>query len=190
MNEWEENTSEYEQKNNRLFVKNAFEWVESIAFAVITVVLIFTFLFRVVGVEGKSMEPTLHDGNFIVISDLFFQPKNNDVVVITPTTSLDIPIVKRVIATGGQTVDIDFKKGIVYVDGKALDEPYIAEPTNLYYDIVFPQTVPEGYIFVMGDNRNHSLDSRDSTIGMVDMRYVLGKALVRILPVTQIGIIR
>lgn len=72
MNEWEENASEYEQKNNRLFVKNAFEWVESIAFAVITVVLIFTFLFRVVGVEGKSMEPTLHDGNFIVISDLFF----------------------------------------------------------------------------------------------------------------------
>ncbi|WP_312644478.1 signal peptidase I [Hydrogenoanaerobacterium sp.] len=190
MEERENSIPGSERQKNRLFVRSAYEWVESIAFAVITVVLIFTFLFRIVGVEGQSMEPTLHNGNFIVISDLFFEPRNNDVVVITPTASFDVPIVKRVIATSGQTVDIDFKKGVVYVDGEALDEPYIAEPTNLYYDMRFPQTVPEGCIFVMGDNRNHSLDSRDSSIGMVDTRYVLGKALLRILPVTQIGAIR
>lgn len=170
-------------------VKGAYEWVESVAFAVITVVLVFTFLFRIMGVDGESMEPTLHGGNFIVLSDLFYQPENGDVVVITPTVSLDVPIIKRVVATEGQTIDIDFTTGKVYVDGKVLVEPYVSEPTTLRYDVHFPQTVPEGHIFVMGDNRNHSLDSRDHSIGMVDERYILGKALLRIAPVNEFGLI-
>ena len=186
----EEEQREQAMNAERRMVKSAYEWVESIAFAVITVVLIFTFLFRVVGVDGESMEPTLTNGSFVIISDLFYQPKQGDVVVITPTVSLDIPIIKRVIATEGQTVDIDFITGDVTVDGEVLDEPYIAQRTHLKYDICFPQTVPKGHIFVMGDNRNHSLDSRDSSIGMVDNRYLLGKALMRVLPVSEIGLIR
>lgn len=189
VNGMEEERREQAMNAERRMVKSAYEWVESIAFAVITVVLIFTFLFRVVGVDGESMEPTLTNGSFVIISDLFYQPKQGDVVVITPTVSLDIPIIKRVVATEGQTVDIDFITGDVIVDGEVLDEPYIAQRTHLKYDIDFPQTVPKGHIFVMGDNRNHSLDSRDSSIGMVDNRYLLGKALMRVLPVSEIGLI-
>lgn len=176
-------------KDSLVFVKSVYEWVESIAFAVIIVVLLFTFLFRVVGVDGRSMEPTLHNKDFVVVSGLFYQPKNGDVVVVAPTVSLDIPIVKRVVATGGQTVDINFVSGFVTVDGQTLQEPYLAEPTYLRYDISFPQTVPEGHVFLMGDNRNHSLDSRESSIGMVDERYLLGKVVLRVAPITKIGLI-
>ena len=97
------------------------------------------------------------------------------------------PIVKRVIATKGDTVDIDFSTGTVSVNGEVLEESYIAEPTTTQYDITFPQTVPEGCIFVMGDNRNHSTDSRYGQLGMVDTRYVIGKVLMRIFPFREIG---
>lgn len=172
------------------FVRGIYEWVESIAFAVLIVVLLFTFAFRVVGVDGRSMEPTLQHKDFVVVSGLFYHPKNGDVVVVAPTISLNIPIVKRVVATGGQTVDINFASGAVTVDGKMLEESYIAEPTHLRYDITFPQTVPQGHVFLMGDNRNHSLDSRESSVGMVDERYLLGKVVLRVSPITKIGLIR
>ncbi len=111
-----------------------------------------------------------------------YQPSRGDIVVVTKPNSENEPLIKRVIALEGQTVDIDFSKGIVYVDGEALDEPYVNTPTNLRYDVKFPITVPKGDLFVLGDNRNGSLDSRSSRIGFIDTRYVLGKVYLRIFP--------
>lgn len=176
-----------EQSGKRNFVKNVYDWADSMAFAVIAVVIVFTFFLRIMGVNGDSMLPTLENGNYVLISDLFYTPEQGDVVVITPTASFSLPIIKRVIATQGQTVDIDFTKGEVYVDNMVVDEPYIAEPTILREDMTFPQTVPEGHLFVMGDNRNNSLDSRSKSIGMVDTRYILGKAFLRVKPISKFG---
>ena len=167
-----------------------FEWAETAVFAVITVVLVFTFLFRVVNVDGDSMEPTLSDGNYVVISGLMYTPKRGDIVVVMPTAQMEIPIIKRVIATEGDEVDIDFEQGIVYVNGTALSEPYTAEATHLRGDMQFPLAVPEGHVFLLGDNRNASLDSRDSRIGLVDERYILGRTMLRLTPFDRFGAVR
>lgn len=173
----------------RARVKSAFEWVDSLVFAVVVVVLLFTFLFRTIGVEGSSMEPTLSDGDRLIVSHLFRQPKRGDIVVIVQPESETPAIIKRVVALEGQTVDIHFDTGAVLVDGQLLEEPYINEPTYMKRDVEFPVTVPDGCVFVMGDNRNRSLDSRDSSIGMVDKRYILGKAVFRLFPFRKIGLI-
>lgn len=173
------------------------EWVEAIITSVVAVIILFTFVFRIVGVEGISMMPTLHGGgdgtmgDRIILTHLFYTPQQGDIVVVTkPDTNTDnVPIIKRVIATEGQTVDINYDEGKVYVDGQELDEPYINEPTYHQGDVDFPVTVPEGCVFVMGDNRNHSLDSRFSSVGMVDNRYILGKAIFRILPFDRMGVV-
>jgi signal peptidase I len=149
--------------------------------------LIFTFFLRTAQVSGKSMLDTLQDQDRLMISRFFYTPRRGDIVVITKPNLDNEPLIKRIVATGGQTVDIDFEYGIVYVDGKALDEPYIKEPTNLKLDVQFPVTIPEGSIFVMGDNRNHSRDSRDSSIFTVDERYILGKVILRIMPFAGFG---
>ena len=163
------------------------EWLETIALAAVAVVLIFTFVLRTATVSGTSMVPTLSNGDRLIISDLFYEPAQGDIVVVAPGVYEDHPLIKRVIATEGQTVDIDFDKGIVTVDGVALDEPYINEPTYLSEGMEFPATVPENCIFVMGDNRNNSKDSRDPSVGMVDVRYVVGRELLRIFPLSQFG---
>ena len=167
--------------------RGAYEWAEAAAFAVVCVVLVFTFLFRVMGVDGASMEPTLHHGDYLIVSSLFYEPKGGDIVVLAPTQSFDVPVVKRVIATQGQTVDINFTTGDVTVDGAVLDEPYIAQRTRVSHDVRFPLTVPEGCIFLLGDNRNESLDSRASSFGTVDTHYVLGRAVWRVLPFRSFG---
>ena len=163
------------------------EWLETIALAAVAVVLIFTFVLRTATVSGTSMVPTLAHGDRLVISDLFYQPRQGDIVVVAPGIYEDHPLIKRVIATAGQTVDIDFDAGVVTVDGVALDEPYINEPTHLSEGIEFPVTVPDNCIFVMGDNRNNSKDSRDPSVGMVDVRYVVGRELLRIFPLSSFG---
>lgn len=151
--------------------------------AMIIIMVIFIFLFRFAGVSGGSMLPTLHGGDWLVVSSAVYdEPQYKDVVIITQPNAFHEPIVKRVIATGGQTVDIDPVAGVVYVDGKALDEPYTLEPTYTLDDIQFPLKVPEGMLFVMGDNRNESSDSRSSKIGLIDQRYVLGKVSGRVMP--------
>lgn len=165
----------------------AYEWLESIVTAIVVCILIFLFAFRIVNVDGSSMVPTLHDRDKVVISRLFYTPKQGDIVVLTQKSFSDKSIVKRVIATGGQTVDIDFDNGIVYVDGQALDEPYIAEKTYLRSDMQFPLTVDEGCIFCMGDNRNRSTDSRNSRIGIIDSRCVLGRVVIRLWPFSDFG---
>ena len=164
-----------------------YDWFQCIVTALLLCVLVFVFLFRVVGVLGSSMVPTLHEGDKIITSNLFYTPEYGDIVVLRKDSFDDDPIVKRVIATEGQTVDIDFDAGIVYVDGVALEENYIAEPTQRALDFSGPVTVPEGCVFVMGDNRNGSTDSRDDRLGCVDTRYIMGKVLFRILPISGFG---
>ena len=166
---------------------SAYDWLESLVTAIIACILIFLFLLRVVNVDGSSMVPTLRDSDKIVISRLAGNFRYGDIVVLTKTAFGNESIVKRVIATEGQTIDIDFDQGIVYVDGKALDEPYIAEKTRREMDFQGPVTVPEGCIFCMGDNRNQSTDSRRSTIGMIDTRCVLGRVVFRLWPLDKLG---
>lgn len=178
--------------------KEVFEWLEVVITAVISVVVIFSAFFRVATIDGPSMKETLHNGDKVIISNFLYTPKYGDIVVISRNKTntrqgvmdSEMPIIKRVIAVEGQTVDIDFEKGVVYVDGNALSEPYTSTPTNLKSSVDFPVTVSPGCIFVLGDNRNDSMDSRDKRIGndgMVDTRYVLGRAVCRIYPFDDIG---
>ncbi len=173
-------------RRDRIF-KELYEWVESAVLAVVFVVLLFTFVARTSVVSGQSMIKTLESGDMLVISRLAGAPQPGDIVVATKPYYANEPIIKRVIAAGGQSVNIDFDEGIVYVNGEALDEPYTNTPTNRQYDMDFPLTVPEGSLFLMGDNRNGSLDSRSTDIGLVDERYILGKAYWRVLPFSSFG---
>ena len=149
------------------------------------ILLVFLLLFRVVVVSGPSMNQTLVHGDYLLlINNVFYtQPKQGDIIVAAKA-SFDAgePIIKRVIATEGQWVDIDFDTGTVYVNGTALVEPYTNTPTNLYEGISFPLMVDEGCFFVMGDNRNESKDSRSIEIGQIDEREILGKAIFLFMP--------
>lgn len=168
--------------------KEFYDWLQCVMAALLTCVLVFAFFARMVGVVGDSMTNTLHDGDRIVISKLFYTPEQGDIVVLRKESFREHAIVKRVIAVEGQTVSFDFDQGIVYVDGKALDEPYIREPTYTSIDFTADEvTVPEGCVFVMGDNRNGSTDSRDNRIGFVDTRCIIGRMLFRVFPLDDFG---
>ena len=159
-----------------------FDWIQSLVVSLLVCVLLFTFIVRVINVSGSSMLDTLHDGDKILISNLFYNPRQGDVVVLRKETFSSEPIVKRIIALEGQTVNIDFDEGVVYVDGEALDEPYTYEPTHRRIDFEDEVVVPEGCIFVLGDNRNGSTDSRDDRIGFVDSRLIMGRAFFLLVP--------
>lgn len=169
-------------------------WLQALVMALVALILLFSLVGRVIGVDGRSMEPTLHDGDMLLLQSVGYVPRQNDVVVLTKYFgSVEAPIVKRVIAVGGQTVEIDYGAGTVTVDGQTLDEPYIKEPMDVPLDAnesITSVTVPEGHIFVMGDNRNHSSDSRDTRLGVVDVRCVLGRARLVLLPLKDFGVIR
>ena len=174
-----------EQEKQTAKGRDLYEWVQSLVGSVLVVVAIFTFVIRMMGVDGHSMLNTLQHGDrlLVVNSMLYHDYKYGDIVILRKNGVFDDdPIVKRVIAVEGQTVDIDFTEGIVYVDGEALEEDYIREPTYTAEGTEFPLTVPEGSVFVMGDNRNGSSDSRDYRLGTVDTRYVIGKAAFLIFP--------
>lgn len=163
----------------------AYEWVQALIGSVLAVVLLFTFVVRVVVVDGSSMRETLQDHDLILLLNdaLCGEYEAQDIVVLSKETFENgNPIVKRVIATEGQTVDIDFNIGVVYVDGKALDEPYTREPTWTPEGVEFPLTVPQNHIFVLGDNRNRSSDSRHIDLGPIDERMVIGKAVLLAVP--------
>ena len=164
------------------FSSALFDWAESLVIAVLFVVVLFTFVFRIVIVDGQSMESTLHNGELMLVSSNSYEGERGDIIVLY-SDSFHRPIVKRIIAVAGDTVDIDFDNAQVYLNGEVLDEPYLDD--FYYYDyegVDFPQTVPEDCVFVLGDNRTGSTDSRSPSIGMVSTDAVIGKVYYIMFP--------
>ena len=171
--------------------RDIYDWIQCLTSALIVCVVIFIFFIRVIDVKGTSMYPTLNNEDKMLVSDLFYTPKAGDIVVFKKDEySSEKALVKRVIATEGQEINIDFDNGIVYVDGVALEENYINELTTTKLDFIGPQTVPDGCVFVMGDNRNMSTDSRKTEIGMVDNRLIIGKVYCVIFPLESFGAVK
>ena len=172
-----------EKENQRK--KNIMGYARDLLLMLSAALLILLLLFRVVIVSGPSMRNTLYDGDCIILLNNFLagDPEPGDIIVASKDSfNNGEPIIKRVIAVSGQTVDIDFSTGQVFVDAVPLSEPYTLTATNLQEGVKFPVKVPEGCLFVMGDNRNNSKDSRNPEIGMIDTREVLGKAIFLVLP--------
>ncbi|MBO4452368.1 MAG: signal peptidase I [Clostridia bacterium] len=188
----EEETPPEKKKKNTVGV--VYDYVETFCFALAVMMVMFLFVFRYVSVDGDSMRETLHDRDKLIISNLFYTPKTGDIIVINPEshTAGEEPIIKRVIAVGGQTVLIDYQNWKVYVDGVELDEPYIEAMRSTYGSFSMHESnvakykhefvVDEGKVFVMGDNRNNSTDSRDSRYGEIGVNRILGRVLFRIYP--------
>lgn len=176
------------------FLSSLYDWIEVVSISVIIVIMIFTFVARLSTVDGDSMYPTLIDGERLIVSDLFYSPENGDIVVLQEKNAFfTSPLVKRIIAQEGQTIDFDYENWGVYVDGEKLTEPYInreLEKAMKNYGSPDSITVPEGHIFVMGDNRNHSTDSRDSLVGFVEYDEIIGKVVFRLFPFSRIGAVK
>jgi signal peptidase I len=172
------------QLNNSVVTATVFDWLSSLFTALVCVLLVLCFAFRVIDVDGTSMEPTLIDTDKVVITDLFYTPHNGDVIVISHGEDYEKPLVKRVIAIAGQELRIDFDNNEVYVDGEKLDESYI-QGVTIRGDKSPEEingVIPEGKIFVMGDNRTVSLDSRYHSVDLIDVGAVIGKAQLVVIP--------
>lgn len=195
-NELPQTEEETEEEQPRRPGAELYEWLQMFLGCVVAAVVLFNCVARLTRVDGGSMDTTLQHGEIMLIWSLGYTPKQGDIVVLNKTSVL-LPdwtepraIVKRVIATGGQTVDVDYSAGAVYVDGQALDEPYLHEEMRRPGAPSMQEThweVPEGSIFVMGDNRNYSTDSRDSLLGTIDTDYILGKAVLALWPPDRFG---
>ncbi|MDR0914904.1 MAG: signal peptidase I [Oscillospiraceae bacterium] len=167
--------------NNSKASAGVYDWYSSLLLAIVAVVLLLTFCFRLVNVSGTSMEATLLNSDKVFVSNLFFTPKTGDVVIISHAQHYSEPLVKRVIATEGQSLKIDFENQKVTVDGVVIDEPYVFSPM-MPEDGEIPSIIPPGKLFVMGDNRAASNDSRSSQIGLIDENDILGKAYFVLFP--------
>lgn len=182
-----DNTQQPKLTRIQALKNDLFFWVQALVAALVLLILLFTFVGRVITVDGNSMFPTLHHKDVLLVHNIRYTPEQGDIIVLTKDFSgyVGQPIVKRVIAVGGQTVRIDYEQDQVFVDGEAVDEPYLNEAVmnrpggSLTIDEL---TVPEGCVFVLGDNRNHSSDSRHVELGAIDQRYILGKAIMIIFP--------
>lgn len=191
MDEQESMEEKQEKQEERQPGRSVYEWVQALVCSVLAAVLLFTFGVRIVGVSGASMRETLQNGDMLLVVNgiLCWEYRQGDIVIAAKASFENgEPIVKRVIATEGQTVDVDFVNGVVSVDGTALSEPYIREETHLSEGTEFPLTVPEGCVFLMGDNRNDSRDSRDPLLGAVDTRNLIGRAVFLLVPGETAGL--
>lgn len=197
------------QDKSKKIIDDICDMVEAVLFSIFTVILIFTFLFKVASVVGTSMIPTLEEDDKLIIASAFYNnPKQKDIIIVDAQEShlledsdgdgqvndviladgIHKTIVKRVIATAGQTVDIDFSTGNVSIDGEVIHEPYINDLTLINEGAFeYPITIPEGYVFVLGDNRGVSKDSRSEEIGLIDIDDIVGKAVLRISPMEKFG---
>lgn len=170
-------------------VTSVFEWVQPLMVALVVVTMLLTFVFRQVTVSGSSMYDTLENGDRLIITNMFYEPQVGDIVVISHGQNYGKALIKRVIALEGQTLSIDFETGDVVVDGVLLDEKYITGKTikDPRSPLEVPSVIPEGYVYVMGDNREHSSDSRNTNIGLIKKSDIVGKAQFRIFPFDSFG---
>lgn len=167
--------------------KTVVDLISIIATSIVAIMVVFTFLFRIVGVSGPSMMNTLMDGDWLIVSAFVTEPERGDIVIITQPNAFHEPIVKRVIAVEGDTIDIDFDTATVSINGKVINEPYLGTPTtNDERAWEYPLTLKEGQVFVMGDNRERSSDSRSPDIGLIDENYILGQVIMRFSPISEI----
>lgn len=196
-----EAAEEPEAEEERITVSGLlFDWIGTLLSAMLIVLLIMTFFFRQVNVDGDSMKNTLHDKDRLIVASFMYTPQNGDIVIITHGEKYQTPVVKRVIATPGQKLRIDYENNKVYVDGVELHEEYIRKRISpvtgeeVYCRTIelpdpteIPDVIPEGYVFVMGDNREESLDSRSKRIGLIPVDNIIGKAIFRFWPFDSFG---
>lgn len=173
---------------NKSAVSNTiYDWISCVVVALVVVIILLTFVFRLIDVDGTSMEPTLINTDKVIVTNLFYTPQDGDIVVISHGEEYEKPLVKRVIAIPGQSLKIDYDKEEVYVDGTLLHEDYIQGKTIKGNNENIPDVIPEGKVFVMGDNRTVSLDSRYHEVGLIDIDSIIGKAQLVIIPHTLNG---
>lgn len=195
LNETENQAEQGNAAPENTFRRSVLEWTETIVMAIVLVAVVFTFIARIITVDGRSMEPNYHDGDRVLVSGFAGEIGQGDIVIVVH--ALKDPIIKRVVATEGQTVDFDAQLGEVTVDGVPLaGETFgIQNGITVVPDVPgqvleFPQTVPENCVFVMGDNRTNSTDSRFTDVGMVDHRNILGKVIFNIYPFSKLGTVK
>ncbi len=192
----ENNSLNQENKKNRDVAGVLYEWCDALVYAIVVIVILFTVFFKITNVVGTSMIDTLHERDTLIISDLGYKPQHGDIIVVAMNNMyFKEPIVKRIIAMGGDTIDINFDTHEVKITDsngvtQVLEEEYIFEETRIAADVKFPLEIPQGYLFVMGDNRNGSTDSRDTRVGLIDERQILGHVVLRILPIGDFGVVK